>query len=76
MPDPVNLTIKLNPTRRRMARTTWRMFTIIANSDAKLYTRNPPKAFLPIFPTNDVALQAAITLIKDRLYEVVFGEEE
>jgi len=48
-----------------------RLMQIIAASDAKLYARNPPVAFLPIFPTGDIALQAALVLISDRLTQVM-----
>lgn len=70
-PPPVNLVIHLNPTRRRFARSMKRLMQIIAASDAKLYARNPPVAFLPIFPTGDIALQAALVLISDRLTQVM-----
>lgn len=75
MPDPANLTIKLAPSRRRMAKSQLRLFAIIAASDAKNYARNPPRAFLPIFPTDDAALTAAINLVKDRLSEVVYPDQ-
>lgn len=74
MPLPVNLTIRLNATRRRMANSMYRLIRIAINSDAKLYASNPPRAFLPIFPTDDAALQAALTLISDRLLEVTNTE--
>lgn len=70
MAEPVNLFIRLNPTRYRMARSMRRLFQIIAASDAKLYAKDPPRAFLPIFPTDDMALQTAITTVNDRLFVV------
>lgn len=69
---PVNLTVRLNPTRRRMARSMKRLMDIIAASDTKLYGRTPPVAFLPIFPTTDTALMQALQLVYDRLTLVAF----
>lgn len=77
MPPPpgVNLVIHLAPNRRRMARSMRRLLTIIANSDAKLASRDPAVAYLPIFPTDDAPLQAALTLIRDRLDLVIDPDE-
>jgi len=74
MPSPVNLTIKLNATRKRMAVSMRRLLQHITASDAKNYARNPPRAFLPIFPTDDAPLQAALTLVNDRLFQVTVLE--
>lgn len=71
MANPVNLTIKLNPTRRRMVKSLRRLFVIIANSDAKLYNSPKPRAFLPIFPTDDPALQAALVTVNDRIFQLI-----
>jgi hypothetical protein len=70
-PQPVNLTIKLNPTRRRAAKSLKRLLQICLNSDAKLYARNPPKAFLPILPLADVALQAAVQTVIDQMTFII-----
>lgn len=59
-----NVTIKLAPNRRRMAKSMTRLIDIIYISDSKLYNRG--KAFLPIFPTTDDALNAAVALVKAR----------
>jgi hypothetical protein len=67
--SPVNLTIKLGPSRRRFAKSQLRLFQIILTSDGKLY--NSGKAFLPIFPIDDPALNDAIALIEDRLRTVL-----
>jgi hypothetical protein len=73
-PAPVNLTVRLNPSRRRMAKSIRRLMDIIAKSDAKLYARNPPIAFLPIFPATDTALTAALTLVYNQLTDLLFPE--
>lgn len=65
---PVNALVKLSPSRRRMAHAVERLIDIITISDSKLY--NTGKAFLPIFPTDDAALLAAILLVKDRCIAV------
>ena len=67
----VNVLVKLAPSRRRFARSMKRLIQICANSDAKLYAAARPRAFLPIFPTDDVALQDALTLISDRCTAVL-----
>lgn len=72
--SPVNVLVKLSPTRKRMAKSMKKLIQIISNSDAKLYAKNPPKVFLPIFPTDNAPLMAAILLISDRLTAVLNPE--
>lgn len=65
----VNLTVKLNPARRVQAQSCVNLLRIIANGDQKLYARG--KAFLPIFPTDNVALQQALTTVNTQLENVL-----
>jgi hypothetical protein len=66
MPVPVlaNATIRLKPARRRFAKTLQRIIEIIEASDNKQY--NSGRAFVPIFPLDDAALQAAVLMVYDR----------
>lgn len=67
----VNLVPKLQPQRRRMAKKALELIRDrIPASDAKKYARG--KAFLPIFPTDDAALQAALTIVITQLNTVVY----
>lgn len=70
---PVNVTIVLAPDRRRAAASMLQLFDVIARSDAKKYASGKP--FLPIFPTDNQPLQAAIQTVVTQLQEVLgFGE--
>lgn len=66
---PITPVIKLAPDRRRMAQSMDNLFSIIAVSDSKKYAKGKP--FLPIFPTDNTALLAAITLVKAQLNAVL-----
>jgi hypothetical protein len=57
----VTANIVLAPDRRRLAKSIYKALLIAAASDQKLYARG--KTFLPIFPTNDTALQSALTIV-------------
>lgn len=48
-----------------MAQSCQNLLGIIARSDQKKYAKG--KAFLPIFPTADAALQAALVLVNNAL---------
>lgn len=69
--SPVNALVKLSPSRRRMAQAVIALIDSISISDSKLYNANPPRVFLPIFPTTDDALIAAVLLVKDRCTAVL-----
>lgn len=64
-----NITIRLSPSRRTMAKSCARLLEMITRSDSILYTRG--KGFLPIFPEDDPDLAAAVTLIRDRCLLVI-----
>jgi len=70
-PPAANIIVKLALNRRRMAQSMKRLLDIIAASDQKNYSRNPPRVFLPIFPTDDATLQAALQTVYDRLTIVI-----
>lgn len=58
-------TIVLQPDRRRLAQSLYRGILIAGQSDQKKYASG--KTFLPIFPTNDTNLQAALTIVLGQL---------
>ena len=59
-----NLRIRLQPSRRRFAKSVVRIIEICIASDYKLYASG--RAFLPIFPKDDGALQAALQTVYDQ----------
>lgn len=70
MPTVVNPKIKLQPQRRRMAKRALQLIRDqIPRSDAKKYLSGKP--FVPIFPTDNAPLQAALLLVILQLSGVV-----
>lgn len=61
--------VHLAPDRRRLAKSIYRAFFIAAASDQKKYASGKP--FLPIFPTDNTALQAAIGVVVGHLADVL-----
>jgi hypothetical protein len=68
-PAGANVVIHLGPERRTFAKSMLNLINIIVNSDAKKYAAGKP--FLPIFPNDDPAIEAALLVIADRLTAVI-----
>lgn len=67
MPEVVHIQLSVN--RRRLAKRLIKLFDQIAVSDAKKFISG--NQWLPIFDPNNVALQAAITLVKGQVEAVI-----
>lgn len=66
---PTTARIVLSPERRRMAQSLRRLLLHAGQSDNRLYARGV--TFLPIFPSTDAGLQAALITVMDRLALVI-----
>lgn len=72
-PTIVNPRIRLQPIRRSMAKAALELLRDqIPASDSKKYLSG--RQFVPIFPTDDTALQAALLVVVTQLNSVVFPE--
>ena len=71
MPAGLQVLVKLSPSVRRWCKSMIRLIDMITIQDSKNANRNPPRAYLPVFPETDSALLAALLLIKDRLTAVL-----